>query len=110
MNTYSAHHTAGPAVAGRAGRRFHRVVGFLIAATAGLASFGLAGPAAFAMLVPPGGDATGSVAPTVTVISTGVAVWQVALIAAGAALLGAVVVLQARRLRPARGTASSPAA
>jgi LPXTG-motif cell wall-anchored protein len=42
------------------------------------------------------------------VISTGLASWQVALIAAGAALIGAAVVLLASRVRSARRVTPSP--
>ncbi len=86
-----------------------RVAGLVVVATAGLVSFGSAGPAAFAMIVPPGGTTSGTVTPTVTVISSGVAVWQVALIAAGTALLGAAVVLVAGRLRLAHRMTSHAA-
>jgi hypothetical protein len=64
------------------------------------------------MTVAPGGGATGSLAvqPATATVSAGVATWQVALIAAGAALLGAAVALLARRLRPARRSVTAPAA
>jgi hypothetical protein len=110
MNSYSAHAAVGRALARRTSRRLHLVAGVVIAAAAGLAGFGLTGPAAFAMLVPPGGDATGSVTPAVAVTSSGVAEWLVALIAAGAALLGAVVVLLGHRWHLARRTDLSQAA
>jgi hypothetical protein len=89
-------------------------MGFVIAATVSLLSMGLTAPA-FAMIVPPGGGGTANpantlAAPTVKVISDGVATWQVALIAVGAALIGAVVVLLATRLRPAHQAAAAPAA
>jgi hypothetical protein len=101
-------HTASAAVLARwTSRRFRRAVGSVVAATASLMSFGVAGPSAFAMRVPPGGGASGPVPPTVKVISSGVTVWQVAVIAAGAALLGAAVALLSSRLRPGRRMVSS---
>ncbi|HEY2521384.1 MAG TPA: hypothetical protein VGJ19_14830 [Streptosporangiaceae bacterium] len=111
MNIYSARSTTATPLAGRAGRGFRRAVALVVAATAGLVSLGLATPA-FAMHVPPGGEvgpgsgapATG---PALKVISTGLAAWQVALIAAGAALLGAAAVLLASRLRSGRRVTSS---
>jgi hypothetical protein len=106
-------HPTGPATLTRqAAFRTRRAVGLVIAATVSLLSLGLTGPA-FAMAVAPGGGAAGGSAlatPTVQVISVGLATWQVALIAAGAALLGAAVVLLARRLRPARRSVTAPAA
>jgi hypothetical protein len=92
-------------------RRFRRIAGIATAAIAGLLSLGLGAPA-FAMIVPPPGETgiTNPVAPVVKVVNTGVATWQVALIAAGAALAGAVVVLLATRLRPARRMAAAAAA
>ncbi|HEY3981553.1 MAG TPA: hypothetical protein VGM79_30155 [Streptosporangiaceae bacterium] len=92
--------------------RRRRITGFLIAATTSLLSLGLSGPA-FAMMVPPGGSTRGPsipvAAPAVKVISTGVSTWQVALIAIGAALLGAAAVLLVSRLRPARRAAAASA-
>jgi hypothetical protein len=119
MNTTSPQHRTGsqprtgPAILARkAAFRTRRAVGLVIAATVSLLSLG-AGAPAFAMAVAPGGGAAaGSVlaTPTVQVISVGLATWQVALIAAGAALLGAAVVLLARRLRPAHRSVTAPAA
>jgi hypothetical protein len=87
-------------------RRCHRVLRFAVAAIAGLVSLGLTAPA-FAMTVPHVGEGTPGPAapvatPTIKVISTGLASWQVALIAAGAALLGAAIVLLATRWQQAR--------
>ena len=86
--------------------RLRRVLGLAAAAITGLLSLGLAAPA-FAMIVPHTGQGTPGpavpvVTPTATVISTGLASWQVALIAAGAAVLGAVIVLLASRWQQAR--------
>jgi hypothetical protein len=107
MNTSSLQPRTVPAtLARKAAFHSRRAVGLVIAATVSLLSLGLTAPA-FAMTVAPGGGpAAGSAlaAPTVQVISVGLATWQVALIAAGAALLGAAVVLLARR------TATAPAA
>ena len=119
MNTTSPQHRTGsqprtgPATLARtAVFRTRRAVGLVIAATVSLLGLG-AGAPAFAMTVAPGGGAAAGSAlatPTVRVISVGLATWQVALIAAGAALFGAAVVLLAARLRPARRSVPAPAA
>jgi hypothetical protein len=115
MNATSPQHRTAPVlVALKAASGSRRAVGFVIAATVSLLSLGLTAPA-FAMIVPPGGGRTADPAntlttPTVKVISDGVATWQVALIAAGAALIGAVVVLLAARLRLSHRAAATPAA
>jgi hypothetical protein len=115
MNATSPQHRTAPVlVALKAAFGSRRAVGFVIAATVSLLSLGLTAPA-FAMIVPPGGGRTAGPAntlttPTVKVISDGVATWQVALIAAGAALIGAVVVLLAARLRLSHRAAATPAA
>jgi hypothetical protein len=111
MNVTSPQGSTSETLARKATVRRRRIIGFLIAATASLLSLGLTGPA-FAMTVAPGGSTQGPsipvAAPAVKVISTGVSTWQVALIAIGAALLGAAAVLLASRLRPAhRATAAS---
>jgi hypothetical protein len=101
----------------------------IIVTLAGLATAGLAftvgSPAAFAIRVPPpGGGAsgmTGSVPwpktatvpppPQVhTVVTGGMPGWQIALIAAGAALLAAVLAVSLDRARAARRHVSAPSA
>jgi hypothetical protein len=118
MNTTSPQHRTGsqprtgPATQARkAAFRTRRAVGLVIAATVSVLSLGVGAPA-FAMTVAPGGGATGRLAipPATATVSVGVATWQVALIAAGAALLGAAVVLLAARLRPAHRSVTTPAA
>ena len=110
MNTCAPPSATTP-LARRVGRRFRRAVGLVVATTVGLVSLGLTGSTAFAMLAPPdGAGPADSVTPTVKVISTGVETWQVALIAAAAALLGAAVALLASRRHEGRRTAPSPAA
>jgi hypothetical protein len=113
MNTSSPQHRTIPAILARkAAFRTRRAVGLVIAATVSLLSLG-AGAPAFAMTVASGGGAAAGsalAAPTVQVISVGLATWQVVLIAAGAALLGAAVVLLAARLRPAHRSVTTPAA
>ena len=115
MNATSPQRSTSPAtLARKATARFPRAVRLVTAALAGLAAFGLTGSAAFASVPAPRGAAavptTSAVAPTVKVITTGVATWQVALIAAGAALLGAAVVLLSTWLRPGGRAAAVPAA
>ena len=115
MNATSPQHSSIPTIVARkAVSRSRRAVGLVIAATVSLLRLGLTAPA-FATIVPPGGGGTTGPAiplatPTVKVINDGVATWQVALIAAGATLLGAAVVLLAARLRPARRAAAAPVA
>ena len=115
MNTTAPHSsTASVTLARKAPARFRRAVGLLTAAFAGMLAVGLTGSAAFASIPAPRGAAAGpatqAVAPTIKVISAGVATWQVALIAAGAALLGAAVAVLATQLRPGRRMASSATA
>jgi hypothetical protein len=95
-------------------RRLRRVLGLAAAAITSLLSLGLTAPA-FAMIVPHVGEGTPGPAvpvatPTIKVISTGLASWQVALIAAGAALIGAAVVLLATRWHRARREQARPMA
>jgi hypothetical protein len=77
-------------------------------------------PSAFAAYVPAGGDgwsasASGTVTPppvvhvTRTIVAGGMPGWQIALIAAGAALLAAAVAVLADRARSARRPAVSAA-
>jgi hypothetical protein len=64
-----------------------------------------AAPAALAVRVPPPGGDTGitpAPPPAVTVVTGGMPGWQIALIAAGAALLAAVLAVLADRARAAR--------
>ena len=76
---------------------------------AGLAALALtsaaASPAAFAMIVPPPGDTGGHAQEgpqTHTIITGGMAGWQITLIAAGAAVLAAVLAVLLDRARAAR--------
>jgi hypothetical protein len=111
MNTSSPQHRTIPAtLARKAAFRTRRAVGLVITATVSLLSLGVGGPA-FAMTVAPGGGGTGGLAipPATATVGAGLATWQVALIAAGAALLGAAVVLLAARLRPAHRSVTTPA-
>jgi hypothetical protein len=109
MNNSSAH-LSGAATARWLGYRFRRVTTLIVTVTAGLAMFGPAGPTAFAMIVPPSGTTPDPAAPALQVVNSGVAVWQVAVIAAGAALLGAGAVLLARRWHLTRWTDPSRSA
>ena len=95
-----------------------RLVGVLTGFAAALAAAVAGAPAAFAATgtrIPPGPVQHEPVAPpalshTHAAVTGGMAVWQIALIAAGAAVLGAVVAvlveraLTARRHRPATAT------
>jgi hypothetical protein len=93
-------------------RRFRRRLRFAVAAVAGLLSLALGAPA-FATIPADGGPGPSVATVPVTtskVINMGVAIWQVTLIAVGAALLGAAVILLVIRLRSARRLAHAGAA
>lgn len=104
----------------KAGARLRRLAGILAAATCGLLASAAIVPAAFAMVVPdPGGQyGTAPVAPvapvpaaTVRVITAGgMAGWQIALIALGAALVAAAVAVLFDRALAARRAASATTA
>ena len=102
--------------AAQAGARLGRLAAALAAVTCGLLALVTASPAAFARPVPPpGGSWTTSVTPlapaTVRVISTGgMAGWQIALIAIGAALAAAAAaILLDRTLAGRRGATTTSA-
>jgi hypothetical protein len=83
-----------------------RTAGILAGLTGALLALGAASPAAFATLVPPPGGGTGGPAPAPppvhTVVVGGMPGWQIALIAAGAALLAAALAVLAHRMWAAR--------
>ena len=104
-------HTQPPA-ARQAGLRLRRLAGVLAAVTCGLLASAAAVPAAFALVLPPGGQGGTTVAPvpatTVRVITAGgMAGWQITLIALGAALLAAAAAVLLDRARAAHRTASA---
>ena len=105
-------HTQPPAAC-PAGLRLRRLAGVLAAVTCGLLASAAAVPAAFALVLPPGGQGgTTGVTPvpatTVRVITAGaMAGWQITLIALGAALLAAAAAVLLDRARAARRTASA---
>jgi hypothetical protein len=83
--------------------RIRRIAVLLSGLAAALLSFGATSPAAFAERVPPaGGSGTTVPAQAHTVVIGGMPGWQIALIAAGAALLAAVLAVLADRARTAR--------
>jgi hypothetical protein len=95
-------------------RRLIRVLAGLAGA---LVTVGVAAPAAFAKMLPDGGPpyGTGSAAPlpatTIRVVTAGgMANWQIALIAAGAAILGALLAVLLDRARSARRLPATTAA
>lgn len=98
--------------ASRSGVRLRRLAAVLGVATAGLLASAATIPAAFAREVPPSGGshARSSVTPaphTVhTISATGLAIWQVALIAVCAALITAIVSVTLDRAGP--GVRPSP--
>ena len=86
-------------------RRIRRIAGALAFACLVVA---VAAPAAFARVVPPSGGSGGVTTPTLpsaqvhTVIVGGMAGWQIALIAVGAALVAATIAVLLDRARTAR--------
>ena len=86
--------------------RIRRYAGVLAALAGALLAFAATAPAAFAVTAPPGG-ATGAGASTShavvrTVVVGGMPGWQIALIAAGAALAAATMAVLADRARAAQ--------
>ena len=99
-----------------AGPRLRRLAAVLAALTCGLLAWAAAVPAAFAMTPTPqpylrGEYGPGPVAPvpatTRVIIAGGMAGWQIALIAVGAALAAATVAVVLDRARAARRAASA---
>ena len=97
-------------------KRLRRIAGTLTALACAWLGLAAAAPAAFARPVPPPGGSVGGTAgsPALTVTRTvvlgGMPGWQIALIAAGAALLAAALAILADRTRAAhRKTALSAA-
>jgi hypothetical protein len=101
------------AAARTAAARLRRLAVALAAAACGLLASALILPAASArtMLIPgPGGadgPTPGQVPPSVSAVSGGMAGWQIALIAVGAALVGAAAAVVLDRARAARRSASA---
>jgi len=102
-----------PTAARKVGARLRRLAAVLAVLTCGLLASVAAVPAAFARVVPPGGQSgTTGVAPrpatTVRVVTTaGMAGWQITLIALGAALLAAAAAVLLDRAWAARRAASA---
>jgi hypothetical protein len=116
MNTQLPHPDTRPrAGAPAAGRRLGRLAAVLTTVIGGMLAFAAAGPDAFARPIPPpGGSWATSVTPvspaTVQALGTGgMAGWQVALIATGAAVLAAAaaIVLDRTLVRRRGVTATS---
>ena len=124
MLAHLSRHGSDPRTAPRpAGPLLRRLTAVLAAVACGLLAWAAAVPAAFAgtnpIPDPPGyiGDphiGTAPVAPvpatTVHVVNSGMAGWQIALIAVGAALVTAAAVLLIDRARAARGATPAPTA
>ena len=85
--------------------RIRRILTALAILAGALLAFTAAAPAALAIHVPPPGEGAGPVQapPQVpTIVAGGMPGWQIALIAAGAALVAAVLAVLADRARTAR--------
>jgi hypothetical protein len=103
-----------PVAARQAGVPLRRLAAVLAAITCGLLASAAVVPAAFANPVPIGDGGTIPLAPvpaTVRVVTTGgMAGWQIALIAVGAALVAAAAALLIDRARASRRAASATTA
>jgi hypothetical protein len=88
-------------------RRIRRIVGALAGLACAWLGLAVAAPAAFAMPAPPSGGSGGATMPAPppvqvhTVVVGGMAGWQIALIAVGAALLAATITVLLDRARTA---------
>jgi hypothetical protein len=93
-------------------RRIRRVAGVLAGVIGALLIYGAASPAALATRVPPGGTAGQVQAPPEvhTVVTGGMAGWQIALIAIGAAVAAAVTAVLLERTQAARRHVKATAA
>ena len=89
-----------------------RMLAVLATLAGALLALTAASPAAFAVHVPPPGGFTGHVQPAQvhTVVVGGTPGWQITLIAAGAALLAAVLAVILDRSRAARQPTTAPSA
>jgi hypothetical protein len=109
MNTQRSHHRSRPWLATRqAGARVGRLATLVAVVISGLLASAAIVPAAFAQPIPIGDDGAPTTPvppPTVRVVTTGgMAGWQIALIAVGAALVAAAAaVLLDRKLAGRRG-------
>jgi hypothetical protein len=90
-----------------------RMLAVLVTSAGALLGFTAASPAAFAIRVPPPGGFTGHGQPppqVQTIVVGGTPGWQIAAIAAGAALLAAVLAVILDRSRAARQPKIAPSA
>jgi len=84
-------------------RRIHRLAGLLAASASALLVLAVASPAMAATVsIPPYGPPVQVPAQIRTVVAGGMPGWQIALIAAGAAVLAAILAVAADRTRAAR--------
>jgi hypothetical protein len=112
MNAQPHHRGTYPLTAARTARaRLGRLTAVLAAITASLLVTVSGMPPAFARPVPPPGGSYGPAGPvpatTIHVITTGMAGWQITLIALAAALLAAITAVFADRARTARRSATA---
>ena len=90
-----------------------RMVAVLATLAGALLAFTAESPAAFAVRVPPPGGSTGHVPPPPqvhTIVTGGMPGWQITLIAAGTALLAAMLAVILDRSRAARQPKIAPSA
>jgi Na+/proline symporter len=114
MFTYPSRQGPHPRTAARkAAARLRRLAGLVAAVTCGLLASAAVVPAASAMIRVPGpGGQYGPVRPAQvplhTITAAGMPGWQIALIAAGAAVLAALLAVTADRVRAARRHITAP--
>jgi hypothetical protein len=91
--------------------RIRRFVIMLAGLAGAVLAFSAAATPAFATLVPPGGGGPAAPSPVQvhTIVTGGMPGWQITLIAAGAALLAAVLAVTADRMRSGRRMAATTA-
>jgi hypothetical protein len=92
-------------------KRIRRYVIMLAGLAGAVLAFSAAATPAFATLVPPGGGGPAAPPPVQvhTIVTGGMPGWQITLIAAGAALLAAVLAVIADRMRAGRRMAATTA-
>jgi hypothetical protein len=89
-------------------RTIRRLAGILAGLAAAALAFAAAAPAALATLPPPEPAAPPGVTPPVVIHTGGMPGWQITLIAAGAALLTALLAVLLDRARTARRHMTAP--
>ena len=88
-----------------------RLAAILAGLTGSVLALSAASPAAFAYVLPPGPSSGGTAGlPAQTIVTGGMPGWQITLIAAAAAILGAAAAVRLDRARAARRQQAAPSA